>query len=119
MAEIVGQIEDKVLDLLGLEAPDDFNIYLGEQNIVHMMETHPYDYNKYGCDLETILAKPDYVGYHNDSIEYIKEYKVDDEFIKVAVRVSLNGRYYARTIFALNKERVESSIEKGFLFKYE
>ena len=119
MTEIVGHIEDKVLVLLGLEAPDDFNIYLGEQNIDHMIETHPFDYNKYGCDIELILSQPDFVGYHNDSIEYVKEYQIDDEFVKVAVRVARSGKYYARTLFALNKERVESSLEKGFLFRYE
>ena len=118
MPVVIGCIEDRVLELLDLEAPDDFNIYIGEQNIAHMRDEHPYDYEKYGCDIETIIANPDYVGYHNDSIEYVKEYKVDDEYVKVAVRVSLSGKYYARTLFTLNKERVETSIEKGLLLKY-
>jgi len=118
MAEIVGVISEDVVDLLGLEPPKDYNIYIGKQNIEHMIQSHPYDYQMYGNEIPSIIEFPDYIGYHNESIEYVKEYKLNHEFIKVAVRVSLNGRYFARTIFSLNKERVQSSLKNGSLIKY-
>ena len=51
------------------------------------------------------------------SIEYIKEYRIDDEYVKVAVRVSDNDKYFARSIYVLNKTSVKSFIAKGTLKK--
>lgn len=51
------------------------------------------------------------------SIEYIKEYRIDDEYVKVAVRVSDNDKYFARSIYVLNKTSVKSFIAKGALKK--
>lgn len=52
-----------------------------------MQSRHPQDYEKYGADIADILNCPDYVGKNpkDDSIEYVKEYQVDGEFVKVAV----------------------------------
>lgn len=65
------------------------------------------------------MGNPDYVGLNtkDESIEYVKEYKVDDEYVKVAVRVSGNRNYFARSIYVLNKTRVKNFITKGTLKK--
>ena len=45
--------------------------------------------------METILAAPDYVGQNptDGSIEYVKEYVINGEYVKVAVRIAGSGRY--------------------------
>ena len=60
-----------------------------------MKKSHPADFAKYGADLETILAVPDYVGQNptDGSIEYVKEYVINGEYVKVAVRIAGSGRY--------------------------
>lgn len=60
-----------------------------------MKKSHPADFAKYGADLKTILAAPDYVGQNptDGSIEYVKEYVINGEYVKVAVRIAGSGRY--------------------------
>ena len=72
----------------------------------------------YGDDISLIIAKPDYVALNKDkSIEYVKEYQRDNEFVKVAVKVNLSGNYFARTLYVLNSKRVQDFIAKGTLKK--
>lgn len=53
---------------------------------------------------------------HKDSsIEYVKEYKIDNEYVKVAVRAASSDRLYARTLYVLNRSRAEHFIETGKL----
>ena len=94
-------------------------IYLGDSNISHMKTSHPDDYQKYGTNIEQILAKPDYIGINkkDSSIEFVKEYLVDNEFVKVAVRISTQGTFYARSLYVLKNSRVENFIKKGTLKK--
>lgn len=40
---------------------------------------------------------------------------IDHEHVKVAVRVSNNGLYFARSLYVLNEKRVENFIQKGTL----
>lgn len=117
--EIVGEIEDRVIEILGLIVPEDRRIYFAESNLEHMKKSHPEDFAKYGADLELILRHPDYVGQNptDESIEYVKEYMVDGEYVKVAVRLSHSGRYYARSLYVLNNRRVERFIARGTLKK--
>ena len=104
-----------------------------------MKTSHPDDFAKYGKHLSYILAEPDYVGRNpaDGSIEYVKEFFVDGEYVKeffvdgeyvkeffvdgeyvkVAVRLSHSERYFARTLYTLNKNRVKNFIEKGTLKK--
>ena len=119
--KVVGEITDKVIELLGLTIPEDRNIYFAESNLEHMKSSHPKDFTKYGIDLELILAEPDYVGQNpsDGSIEYVKEYIVAEEYVKVAVRLSNRGRYYARSLYVLNSHRVERFIERGTLKKLD
>ena len=84
-----------------------------------MQSSHPADYAKYGAKITDILSSPDYarVNPKDGSIEYVKEYQVDGEFVKVAVRVSGGGNLYARSLYVLNKNRVQDFITKGTLKK--
>lgn len=117
--KIVGRITEQVEQLLGIAVPGDRAIYLGQTNLDHMRSSHPEDFAKYGADLITILAYPDYVGQNptDGSIEYVKEFLTDGEYVKVAVRLAQSERYYARSLYILNNRRVKNFIDKGTLKK--
>jgi len=116
---IIGQITSSIQNCLNLNITGDNAIYLGETNINHMKSSHPNDYAKYKDEIQNILASPDYVAVNpkDNSIEYVKEFQIDDEFVKVAVRISNGNKYYARSIYVLNSQRVKSFISKGTLKK--
>lgn len=84
-----------------------------------MQTSHPADFAKYGTELINILAYPDYVGQNptDGSIEYVKEFQVDGEFVKVAVRLAKTDHFYARSLYVLNNKRVQNYIVKGTLKK--
>ena len=52
------------------------------------------------------------------NIEYVKEFLTNGEYVKVAVRVSAGNRFYARSMYVLNKNRTVNFIKKGTLKKY-
>lgn len=119
MTDIVGRVSDRAIELLGIDAPDDRNIYLGYSNINHMMESHEYDYIQYGNKIEEIIDSPDYIGLHkNGSIEYYKEFIVNGDIVKLAVRISGSGMLFARTLYTVDSESVMAYVEKGTLKKY-
>lgn len=115
----VGSIDTSVISVLNLNIPAGTPVYIGQSNIDHMKRRHPADYAKYGADIPSIIQNPDYVGLNtaDDSIEYVKEYVVDGEFVKVAVRVSMSNKYFIRSLYVLNKNRVNNFINKGTLKK--
>ncbi len=117
MRKQVGTITKDVITLLNLDAIEGTPVYISDSNIEHMKASHPDDYMRYGCDIENILFNPDYVGRNknDDSIEFVKEYVENGEYVKVAVRVSLKNMYYARTLYVLNNSRVKNFIKKGTL----
>lgn len=117
--EQVGKLTERVIKLLGLNIPIDTPIFLGESNIKHMQSSHPEDYAKYGANISEILTCPDYCGINpkDGSIEFVKEYEIDGEFVKVAVRVSNGGNMYARSLYVLNYNRTQNFISKGTLKK--
>ena len=119
MAREVGRLSASVIKLLGLQLKANQPIYMGESNISHMESRHPVDYAKYGQYIPDILSKPDYVGENpkDGSIEYVKEFQIDNEFVKVAVRLSGGGALYARSLYVLNNNRVANFIKKGTLKK--
>lgn len=116
---IVGRLEQNVVDALGINMPDDPKIYLGEQNIAHMMSSHPDEYRKYGNRIELIIAEPDYVFYdkRDNTVEFIKQIVVNGEYIKLAVRATKSEKYYVRTLYVIRKERVDQYINSGALKK--
>lgn len=114
----VGTISQEVVSTLSLDdkvinAP----ILLGDTNKAHMKRKHNTDYTQYKNYIPTILNAPDYVGVNpkDNSIEYVKEFCENGNFVKVAVRVSTNGQYYARSLYVLNPNRVNNFIQKNFL----
>ncbi len=119
MANVVGNLSQRVISLLGLSLQDQQPIYLGSSNISHMMSRHPADYAKYGQFIPQILASPDYVGQNpaDGSIEYVKDFQINGEYVKVAVRLSGGGALYARSLYVLNPKRVQNFIRKGTLKK--
>ena len=117
----VGIVAENIKKLLGLPSMEDDNIYMGATNIAHMESSHPSDYAKYKDQIQNILASPDYVGQNpnDNSIEYVKNFIIDSEYVKVAVRLSSGNKYYARSLYVLNKRRVENFIKKGTLKKVD
>lgn len=119
MANKVGEISSRVIDLLNLNMEPGTPIYIGEANVKHMKSRHRTDYELYGHLIEEILDKPDYIGGREDgSVEYVKKVYVDNSYVKVAVRVSSRGTCFARTLYKLNENRVKNFIKKGTLVKY-
>jgi len=117
MQKKVGKISERVIKVLGLNMDAETPIYMGESNVNHMMQRHPSDYEKYGDKIPEILNQPDYVGRNpsDGSIEYVKEFLIEGEYVKVAVRISGTGKYYARSLYVLNANRVHNFIAKGTL----
>lgn len=114
---VVGTLKQNVIDALNLPFQEGTKIMLGDTNIAHMLSRHPDAYQKYGDKIQEILDIPDYVGMNpgDSSIEYVKEYQIDNEFVKVAVRISNNGVLFARSLYILNNNRVNNFINKGTL----
>lgn len=117
MRKRIGCFSAEVIDLLKMNISPGTPIYISDSNIQHMKISHPEDYSKYGSDISFIIATPDYVGLNikDSSVEFTKEYKVNGEFVKVAVRISYTNVHYARSLYVLNNNRVHNFIQKGTL----
>ncbi len=117
--QAIGKVSARVISLLGESFQIDQPIYLGPSNIAHMQSRHPEDYAKYGPYIPKILAEPDYIGKNptDGSIEYVKDFQINGEFVKVAVRLSGSGVLYARSLYILSPNRVQNFIKKGTLKK--
>jgi len=115
MLDKIGEIRKDVIEVLGILTSSGTPIYIGHTNIRHMANSHKNDYLKYGKHIRVIVNDPDFVGLNpkDGSIEYVKVFKVDNDFVKVAVRVSSSGRYFARSLYVLNSNRVNNFIKKG------
>ncbi|MBO5005577.1 MAG: transposase [Clostridia bacterium] len=110
----IGKVNKKVIKLLSLEYKEELPIILGDSNIEHMKRQHPQDYYKYGDKIMDIVNNP-----NQGSIEYIKEYKVDNEFILVAVRISNRGTMFAKTMFKMTERKIKIYLQNGYAKKYK
>lgn len=119
MREEIAQLSPVVVHILGLsDIEANCPIYIGETNREHIKHKHPEVYGKYGKDIPDIVNNPDYVGYASGgSIEFIKEYKIQNEYVKVAVRASGSNALYVRTMYIVHASRVENYIHKGTLIR--
>ena len=119
MKQKIGHFSKKVIDLLNLDIEPGTPIYMSDSNVQHMKTSHPGDYARYFNNIESILDHPDYVGKNpsDGSIEFVKEYKIDGDYVKVAVRISSGGLFYARSLYVLNSNRTFNFIAKGTLKK--
>lgn len=95
------------------------DIYIGNDTVNHIKTKHLNDYNKYFVHIEDILNTPDLIAINpkDNSLEFVKEYKIENEYVKVAVRVSGNGKYFVRSMYTLENSRVANFIAKGTLKK--
>lgn len=121
MNKQIGKLNKKVIELLDLEYKSEIPIILGDSNIEHMKRQHPNDYEKYGQDIQEIINHPTYVAKNPNqgSIEYIKEYKIDNEYVLVSVRISNSGKLFARTLFTMTDRKKNIYLNKGYAKKYE
>ena len=107
----IGEFTKTVINLLDLKVEAGTPIYIGSSNLLHMQKHHPSDFKKYWKRLERIIAEPDYVGVRDDgSVEYIKIFGLH---IKVAVRVSGDGLYYARSLYHVDRGPADRLITTG------
>ena len=115
--EQIGVMKATVGKALGLCQTEDIPIYIGSTNLAHIQNKHPDDYKKYGAYISDIINFPDYaaINQKDQSIELVKTFLIHNEYVKVAVRVSDNGRYFARSLYVLNDKRVKNFIHKGTL----
>lgn len=121
MNKQVGKLTKKVIELLNLDYKEETPIYIGENNINHMKREHPNDFKKYGNNIYDIINNPTYVAKNpkQNSIEYIKEYKVNNDLVLVAVRATSNNVLFARTLFIMSERKKNIYLSKGYAKKYE
>ena len=117
----IGVVNKKVIKLLGLDLKEELPIILGNTNIEHMRRQHKYDYEKYGKDISEIINNPTYVAKNPNqgSIEYIKEYEINNECVLVAVRISNRGIMFAKTLFIMTERKIKIYLKNGYAKKYE
>jgi len=113
----LGEISEEIASLLELDCASGAEIYIGRANIDHMKNRHKEDYAKYGMYISDILDEPDYVGINpkDNSIEFVKKFPADNDYVKVAVRASGGGKYFARSLYILNPSRVNNFLANGTL----
>lgn len=116
----IGKVSEKVIKILGLKYQKEEPIFIGDANIRHMKEEHPADFEKYGADIEEIIKNPTYLARNEKkkSIEFIKEYKVDNEYVLIAVRVSGRNVHFARTMYVMADEKVEKYFKHKYFYKF-
>ena len=121
MKKRIGHFSEQIIRILDLDIPVGTPIYIADSNIEHMKSSHPKTFEKYKDELQNIIENPDYIGKNtkDDSIEFTKEYLIDGEYVKVAVRISTSNIYYARSTYELNPNRVKNFIQKGTLKKLD
>ena len=119
--EIIGYISQAVIKTLGLDIPPDTPVFIGESNIEHIKNRHPYEFDKYYRDISMIINSPDYVGINpkDSSILFVKLYSVNGEYIRVAVKITSGGKCFAKTLHSLSTCNAERYLKKGTLKKLD
>lgn len=117
----IGKISKKVIEILNLQYKEELPIFIGEANIKHMKEEHPNDFQKYGASIEDIIKNPTYLARNEKkkSIEFIKKYKVDNDYVLLAVRVSNNNIHFARTMYVMSDEKVEKYFKHNYFYEFD
>ena len=117
MTKCIGVLKVDWGKLIGLHLDTDWPIMLGESNLLHMQTAHPDDYLRYSQFIELIVQAADYIGLHpkDNSIELVKEFCIDNKYVKLALRTSAAGTLFARSLYTLNNNRVQNFIKKGTL----
>ena len=115
----VGEFTEKVINQLQLNIPIGTPILIGESNETHIKSRHPYEYDRYYNQIPDIIAKPNYIGISpkDGSIQFVKEFFVNSEYIRVAVKITKNTKCYVKTLHLLSTCNAENYIKKGTLKK--
>lgn len=97
-----------MIDILGLDYKEEQPIFIGNSNLAHIKQEHSEDFEKYGKDIENIIKNLTYLARNEKkkSIEFIKECKINNDFVLVAVRVSNLNIHFARTMYVMADEKV-------------
>lgn len=113
----IGCFSSAVIKSLNLDISPGTPIYIGNNNIEHIKKRHPYEYDKYFCDLEDILTAPDYIGQnpHDLSILFVRLYEVNGEYVRVAVKITASRNCFVKTLHLLSTCNAERYIEHGTL----
>ena len=113
----IGCFTQDVIDLLKLNIKAGTPIYIGESNIEHIKNRHPYEFEVYFPNIEEIIAEPDYVGQNpsDKSISFVKTYQLGSEYIRIAVRITPKGIPFAKSLHLLSTYNAERYIERGTL----
>ena len=113
--EKLGVVGQKIVDHFNLSVLPDTPVYIGLNNRIHMENSHEEDYNKYSEHLSDIIQMPDYVGVnpHDASLEYYKKFGKTVIYVKLAVRPTKNGVYFAKTVYEINESKFNSYLKKG------
>lgn len=113
--EKLGVIGESIINLFDLNINPQTSVYIGLNNRIHMENSHGETYREYESYMSDILANPDYVGVnpHDKSLEYYKSYNGVTVHIKLAVRSTAKGVYFAKTIYEINDNKLNSYIKKG------
>ena len=119
--EIIGYISPSVIKRLDLKIEPNTPIFIGGSNVEHIKNRHPYEYDKYYKDIGIIINSPDYVGLNpkDGSILFVKLYIIDGEYVRVAVKITSGGKYFAKTLHLLSTCNAERYLEKGTLKKLD
>lgn len=120
MNKQIGKITTKIIKILNLDYKEEVPIFIGEANIKHMKEQHPEDYKIYGEKIEEIIKEPTYLARNEKkkSIEFIKQYKINNRFVLIAVRVSSNNVHFARTMYIMADEKVKKYFKHKYFYKF-
>lgn len=113
--EKLGVVGEIIVNSFNLQISPDTPIYIGLSNRTHMENAHREIYLAYADCMQEIIAFPDYVGVnpHDDSLEYYKMYGDVTLNIKLAVRPTGKGVYYAKTLYDINEHSLNSYLSKG------
>lgn len=113
----VGEFTQNIIDQLQLNIAAGTPIFIGERNTEHIKNRHPYEYDKYYNRIPEIVSNPDYIGLSpkDYSIQFVKEFFVNSEYIRVAVRINQHNRCFVKTLHLLSTCNAERYLEKGTL----
>lgn len=102
--EQLGVVGSAIVEKFSLNISPDTPIYIGLNNRIHMENSHREIYLTYCDRMSEIISSPDYVGInpHDNSLEYYKKFNNEVIHIKIAIRSTARGVYFARSMYSVN-----------------
>jgi hypothetical protein len=113
--EKIGIITKAVIEILKLDIKENSPIFVSDGNYKHMCDKHPKDFEKYYMHIPEIIRDPNYVGINpkDSSLEYVKEFKINYEFVKTAIRISCNGIFFVRSMYSISPSKSTEFLRIG------